>query len=189
MLTEERKVEIKTKYLSLLDRIGLKETLEPLLESLNYFEQPATAQYNGAYAGGLAEYALLLCRELGTLCNIYYPGVYADADIIKVALLKEIYRAQMYEVFNRNVKNEETGQWEALKAYRTKEVRPVYGDLGFSSYMILKNYIDLTDEQIEAIIHTTGIASNSVDIYAVLKAYPLVTLTRMASDVVNYLKQ
>ena len=90
-------------------------------------------------------------------------------------------------IYNKNVKNDNTGLWEQVKSYRTKEVRPFYGDLGFSSYMIAKQFVDFTDEQIEAIIHAGGPSNYSVDIYNVLREYPLVALTRMADMVVNYL--
>ena len=44
-----------------------------------------------------------------------------------------------------------------------------------------------TDEQLEAIIHSTGLNNYSVDIHDVLKVYPLVALTRMATEATNYL--
>jgi len=186
MLMEEQKKENQEKYLELLDRIGLNTSeFREFLNSINYFEAPATTQYNGAYPGGLAEYALRLAHELGVLCNAYFPGKYTEEDILKVALLKEIYRAQMYESYKRNVKNETTGRWEEVQAYRTREDRPVYGDLGFSSYMSLRKYVNFTDEQIEAIIHSTGLNNYAVDIHDVLKEYPLVTLTRMADLVIT----
>lgn len=181
MLTDEQKLENKTKYLQLLDQAGIKTPeLEAYLESINYFDAPATAQYQGAYSGGLTEYALKLAHEMGVLCNTYFPGKYTAEDILKVALTKELYRSIMYEPYFRNVKNEETGQWEKVAAYRTKEDRQVYGDLGFSSYMSLRNMVNFTDEQLEAIIHSTGLNNYAVDIHDVLKQYPLVTITKMA---------
>jgi len=186
MLTDEQIAKNKERYIELLKLIGLDtpEFLE-YLESINYFDAPASTQYQGAYRGGLTEYALKLAHELGVLCDTYFPGKYTEADVLKVALMKENYRATMYEVYRKNVKNEATGQWEAISAYRTKEERPVYGDLGFSSFMTLRKYVDFSDEQLEAIIHSTGLNSYSVDIHNVLKQYPLVVLTKMADLVVN----
>lgn len=186
MLTDETKVKNKEMYLNLLKRINL-DTSEFLsyLESINYFEAPATAQYTGAYAGGLCEYALKLAHELGVLCTAYFPGKYTAEDVLKVALLKDIYRSCMYVPYKKNIKNEETGQWETTLAYKTTDDRPVFGDLGFSSFMVLRNYVNFTDEQLEAIIHSTGLNSYSVDIHEILKKYKLVALTRMADSVVT----
>ena len=102
MLTDEEKLQNQTNYLALLDKIGLNTSeFREYLNSINYFEAPATAQYQGAYAGGLCQYALKLAHELGILCNAYFPGQYTESDVLKVALLKEVYRAQMYEPYLR----------------------------------------------------------------------------------------
>lgn len=188
MLTEEQIFENKKKYLELLSKLNIDLTeISKYLDYVDYFYKPASNQYQRCYAGGLCEQALLLYHELSVLCNAYYPGRYTEEDVIKVALFKELYRAEMYEQYNKNVKNETTGQWETQVAYRTKENRPTFGDLGFSSYMIAKYFVNFTDEQILAITHTTGINSYAVDIHDVLKSYPLVTLTKMADLVVNYI--
>ena len=186
MLTDEEIAQNRVRYCGLIAQATPNpDALIAFLDSIGYFVAPATAQYNGAYAGGLCEYAMKLAHELGVLCNHYQPGRYSASDVLGVALLKEAYRAQMYELAKKNVKNDATGQWESVLYYKTKEKRPVYGDLGFSSYMMLRKYVDFTDEQIEAIIHSSGINSYSVDIHDVLKEYPLVTLTKMADLAVN----
>lgn len=150
------------------------------LRSIGFFTQPYSANYQGNYPGGLCEYVLKLYDELTILCSIYYPTKYTKQDIIRVALLRDIYRAELYETYQKNVKNETTGQWESVTAYRTKENRPFYGDIGFSSYMIAKKYFLLTDEQIEAITMSLGAPQQNIDSYNVMKAYPLVTLLKMA---------
>lgn len=188
MLTDEQKFENKKHYLELLCKLNIDLTpLTKYLDSINYFEKPASAQYQRSYAGGLCEQALCLCHELGILCNAYFPGRYTEEDVIKVALFKDLYRAEMYESYNKNVKDDVTGQWTTVRAYRTKEERPTFGDLGFSSYMIAKYFVSFTDEQVEAIVHSTGLNNYAIDIHDVLKSYPLVTLTRMADMVVNYI--
>jgi hypothetical protein len=75
-----------------------------------------------------------------------------------------------------------------VPAYRTREgnSRPVFGDIGFSSYMQIKNLIPLSDEQIEAIIHAKP-TDYAPDIHEILRAYPLVSLTRMAEIASTYL--
>lgn len=189
MLTVEQKNNNENKFMDLLSRLNIDLTeINKLLEQNNFFDKPATAQYNGAYPGGLCEHALLVAHELGVLCNVYYPGRYSEEDVIKVALFKDIYRATLYEGYLRNVKDEQTGQWQAVPAYRIADGtgRSVFGEIGFSSYMQIKNFVSLTDEQIEAIIHSR-LNDNAIDIHEIFRRYPLAVLTKMAEMAVLYI--
>lgn len=188
MLTQEQIQSNKLKYIELLSKLNVDLTdFIFYLESVDFFNKPATAQYFKAYRGGLCQQALDLYFELGQLANAYKPGVYTQEDIIKVALLKGIYKAEMYEEYNRNIKNEETNKWESVKAYRIKENRAVYGEVSFSSYMIAKRFFNLSDEQIEAICYATIKELPTPDIHEVRRAYPLVALTAMAEIASQYL--
>ena len=189
MLTVEQKNNNEIKFMELLAKLNIDLTeLNKFLDQVNFFNAPASTQYMGAYPGGLCEHALIVAHELGVLCNAYYPGKYTEEDVIKVALLKDIYKATMYEAYMKNVKDEATGQWVTTPAYRTREAnaRVVFGNAGLSSYMQIKGYIELTDEQIEAIIHSSP-QSFEPDIHEVMRVYPLVTLTRMAEIAATYI--
>ena len=189
MLTEEQKYNNKKQYLEYLTKLGVDLTnFMKFLEEVDFFNKPASVQYTKAYAGGLCEQSLQLAAELGVLCNAYYPGRYTSEDILKVALFKDLYRSVMYESYLKNVKDDITGQWISVEAFRTKDGsnRIVFGELGMSSYMLAKKFFDFTDEQIEAIIYSRP-NDFAPDIHDVLRQYPLVTLTRMADMVVNYL--
>lgn len=189
MLSIEQKNNNEIKFMELLTKLDIDLTeLNKLLGAVQYFDAPASSQYAGAYPGGLCEHALRVAHELGVLCNAYYPGKYTESDVIKVAFFKDFYKATMYEPYMKNVKNEETGQWEMVPAYRTREGtnRVVYGDLGFSSYMQIKNLITLTEEQIEAIVYSRP-SDFAPDIHDVLRNYPLATLTRMAEIAATYI--
>lgn len=189
MISLEQKNANEIKFIEILTKLGIDLTeLNKFLDQINYFNAPASTQYIGAYPGGLCEHALRVAHELGILCNAYFPGRYTEEDVIKVAFFKDIYKATMYEAYMKNVKNDETGQWEAVPAYRTREGanRPVYGDLGFSSYMQIKNLIPLSDEQIEAIVYSRP-SDFAPDIHEVLRTYPLVNLVRMAENAATYI--
>lgn len=189
MLSVEQKNNNEIKFVELLTKLNIDLTeLNKFLDSIDYFNAPASTQYMGAYPGGLCEHALIVAHELGVLCNAYYPGRYTEEDVIKVALLKDIYKATMYELYMKNVKDDATGQWTTVPAYKTREAstRVVFGNAGFSSYMQVKQYIELTDEQIEAIIYASP-QNFEPDIHEVMRAYPLVTLTRMAEIAATYI--
>lgn len=190
MITLEQKNANEIRFVELLTRLNIDLTnINKLLDSIHYFDAPATAQYGGAYPGGLCEHALKVAHELGILCTAYFPGVYTEEDVLKVALFKDMYRATMYEAYVKNVKNEQTSQWESVPAYRVRDgaARPVFGDIGFSSYMQIKDLISLTDEQIEAIVHARPNES-APDIHEIFRSFPLVTLTRMAEMAATYIR-
>jgi hypothetical protein len=189
MLPIEQKNTNEIRFMELLSKLNIDLTeITKLLDEIDYFNKPATSQYMGAYPGGLCEYALRFAHELGALCSAYFPGKYSEEDVIKVALFKDIYKATMYEAYMKNVKDEATGQWTTVPAYKVKEDnnRPVYGDLGFSSYMQIRELVPLTTEQIEAIVYSR-ISDFSPDIHNVFRSYPLVTLTRMAEMAATYI--
>lgn len=189
-LTPEKIQANTAKYLELLGKLEIDLTpLAKYLDEIKFFEAPANNQFAGAYPGGLCELAVNTYFELAWLCNSYFPGKYTEVDIIKVALFKDLYRAIMYEGYMKNTKDDKTGTWVSVPAFRTKEERPTFGELGFSSYMIAKRFIDFTDEQVEAIVHSKSTDLYTKDIHNVMREYPLVTLTKMADLAATYLEK
>ncbi len=185
MLSLDQIYDNKEKFLSKLSTLDFDMTkLYQYLEDVHYFEAPLTTNSDQSYPGGLCENALTLYRELKVISNAYFPGKYSEEDFIKVAFFKNLYKVEMFEQVLKNRKNPETNEWEEYPAYQTKAERRVFGDLGFSSYMIAKNFISFTDEQIEAICHGSGLDSFSRDSFEICRNYPLVVLTRMA-DLAN----
>lgn len=189
MLTLEQKNNNELKFMELLTKLNIDLTeVNKLLDQIDYFNKPASTQYTGAYPGGLCEHALKIAHELGVLCNAYFPGRYSEEDVIKVAFFKDIYKATMYEAYMKNVKDDETGQWITVPAFKTREGnnRPVFGELGFSSYMQIRDLVPLTTEQVEAIVYSR-ISDFAPDIHDVFRSYPLVALTRMAEMAALYI--
>lgn len=188
MLTSDQIYNNKMQFFELLAKLNIDLTdLSRYLDAVDYFNKPVTMQFFKPYAGGLCQYALDLYYELAQLVNAYCPGKYTEIDVIKVALFKDIYRAEMFEAGTKNVKNEITGKWEEVQGFKYKEVRPTFGDLNFSSYMIAKHFVDFTDEQIEAITQADTKDSYAGDIHDILRSYSLVTLTKMADLAAMYL--
>ena len=188
MLNETQLYNNKMKFLELLGKLNIDLTeLVKYLDANDYFNKPASSQYFRPYAGGLCQYALDLYYELAQLVNAYCPGKYSEEDVIKVAFFKDIYKAELFEAYTKNVKNDVTGQWETALAYKYREDRAVYGDLPFSSFMTARKFVDFTEEQIEAIMHSTASSSYGGDIHEILRKYQLVALTRMADIAAYYL--
>ena len=188
MISAEKIYDNKYKFMELLSKLNVDLTdFSKFLDSIDYFNKPASTQYFRAYAGGLCQYALDLYYELAQLVNAYFPGKYKEEDVIKVALFKDLYRALLYEECNKN--QMVNGQWTTVKGYKYKDERPTFGDLGFSSYMVAKHFFEFTDEQIEAITQADSHENYAGDIHDIMRSYPLVTLTKMADLVAQYLEE
>lgn len=190
MLTEEQISNNKIKFLEILSKLNIDLTpISKYLDSVDYFNKPISIRGDQTYAGSLCEYSLNLCYELGNLCGAYCPEKYSKEDIIKVALFKELYRAEYYEAYLKNVKDETTGSWITTRAWKIADNRRKFGDLYFNSFMIAKRFINFTDEQIEAICFANSNDCYGGDIYDIRREYPLVALTKMAeiaaTDLVN----
>ena len=185
MLTDEQIYENKMRTLTLLTKLGVDLTkLTEYLDSprADYFMKPYSTYPDGAYAGALCEHGLKLYDELVNISNLFAPNQYTEQDLIIVSLFSEIYKAELYEAYNKNVKNENTGKWETQIAYRNKEIRPSFGDIGLSSFMVLRHFLELTDDQAMAIIYST--TDTFMDSYMVKKCYPLINLVQMAQKAV-----
>jgi hypothetical protein len=89
MLDENQIYQNKLRFMELLAKLSIDLTdLYSYLDSIDYFNKPATTQYYRAYRGGLCQYALDMYYELAQLVNAYFPGRYKEEDVIKVALLE-----------------------------------------------------------------------------------------------------
>ena len=186
MLDQEKIYQNKLKFMELLTKLNVDLTdFSKFLDAVDYYNKPASTTYFKAYQGGLCQYALDLYYELCQLVNAYAPGKYTEEDVIKVALFKDLYRAILYEDCKKNSYVE--GNWQDVKSDKSKEDRPTFGDLGFSSYMVAKHFFDFTDEQIEAITQADTREQYAGDIHDILRSYPLVTLTKMACLAAQYL--
>ena len=108
MLNETQIYNNKMKFLELLSKLNIDLTsLTKYLDAQDYFNKPASSQFLRPYPGGLCQYALDLYYELAQLVNAYCPGKYTEEDVIKVALFKDIYKAELFEAYTKSVKNDD----------------------------------------------------------------------------------
>ena len=118
MLNENQLYNNKLKFLELLGKLNIDLTsLVKYLDANDYFNKPASSQYFRPYAGGLCQYALDLYYELAQLVNAYCPGKYTEEDVIKVALFKDIYKAELFEAYTKNVLTPEEEREEIKKVF------------------------------------------------------------------------
>ena len=180
---EQRSVEaIKQEFTDIyndkIKREGADKLLDYLTNRCDFFTAPASTRFHSSYEGGLAQHSLnvfqclteYLARE--RVKEVYGLACSEETAAI-VALLHDMCKIDTYIRDFRNVKNEQTGQWEKVPVYRAEDKLP-YGHGEKSVYMI-SGFMRLTREEAMAIRWHMGF-SGSEDANLVgraLEAYPL----------------
>lgn len=195
-------INSKTRFKNLLSNLmsrkyEAEKVYTFLLEKTDFFTAPASTKYHGSYAGGLVEHSLAVYENLITLYRIYKDklpqAINADSLII-VSLLHDICKINFYKLGTKNVKNEETGQWQKEQYYFIDDQIPL--GHGEKSVIILQSYINLTADEIYAIRwHMGGFDDTSrswaggMTLSAAFEKCPLAVLLHMADLAANYINK
>lgn len=91
-----------------IQREGADKLLQWLCQK-DFFTAPASTRYHCACEGGLALHSLNVYE---TMRRRYFEEGDSEESFALCGLLHDVCKAQFYKVSTRNVKNEETGQWE-----------------------------------------------------------------------------
>lgn len=177
-------------------RPGADKLLE-WLEKSDYFIAPASTRYHLAREGGLLEHSLNVYERLSGLCvreEMEYSGgrgwtAPGPDSIAIVGLLHDVCKVSVYKPGTRNVKNEETGQWEKVPTYTFEDNLP-YGH-GEKSVYIVSGFMKLTREEAMAIRWHMGPwqEGESRDAGNAFARYPLAVLTHIADMQATYLDE
>ncbi len=148
------KQEFMEIYQSHIHREGADALLDYLENRSDFFTAPASARYHCAYPGGLCQHSVNVYR-----CLVDYlarPRVreqygleVSQESAAVAALLHDVCKVDFYTQSTRNVKNEQTGQWEKKPYYTIDEKLP-YGH-GEKSVYIISGFMRLTRAEAMAI--------------------------------------
>lgn len=164
MLTKEQIQENRITYLELIAKLGFDMApFVAYLDAYDFFTAPYTAVQYRAYAGGLCQTALEFYRALAYVNKEFYNDFYKEEDLIKVALFRDLYRAELFE-YNA-----------AKNCYQTANERRSFGDIYTSSYIIGQEFTTFTQEQAMAILHGQA-NSTAKDLGKIRIDFPLVSL-------------
>ena len=173
MLTQDQIERNKQEFINLINSITRefnKDKLIEWLEKSDFFTAPATTKYHGSFEGGLCEHSLNVYYSLRNLNYGYMPELVAtseeieqgihkykyDEDTLKiVGLLHDISKANYYEKYFRNVKDE-TGSWTQVEEYKVKDNRFIYGSDEQTADFMISTFIPLTVDEHIAILHKSG---------------------------------
>jgi hypothetical protein len=141
-------------YTESIHRDGADKLLEWLKKS-DFFTAPASAKYHSAHEGGLCEHSVNVYRRLNSAVTsskveiINPKGISISETVAVCGLLHDICKVNFYTTSTRNVKNEQTGQWEKQPYYTVDDKVP-YGH-GEKSVYIISGFMHLTREEAFAI--------------------------------------
>lgn len=202
-MADNRIIRNKERYLELLNSIKFP-ALDNVIEYLNksdFFEAPATTQYHHSYPGGLCEYTLSVYDNIVELAEIFCKGKYSKEQLILVALLHSISKANYYESYAQNKKvytpdgskfdNLGKFEWQSVSAYKVKEPenRWLSGNPEMTSFFIINEFFKLGVEESYAICyHNQGFEGYNYtrDVYEIFRRYPLVSLLHNACILSSY---
>ncbi len=175
---ENNKQQIIDIYRNCVKREGSDKLLDYLVNKSDFFTAPASTRFHGAYDGGLAQHSLNVYNcfkaylERDRVRELYNLNA-SDETIAVCALLHDICKVNVYTRGTRNVKNEETGQWEKVPTFFFDDGLP-YGHGEKSVYMIT-GFMRLTREEAFAIRYHMGFSGeeNANNVGKAFEMFPL----------------
>lgn len=157
------------------------------LETTDFFTAPASTRYHESEVCGLVFHSLKVYNEAATLQTI---PAFADCNVCKwalVALVHDWCKIGLYESYTRNVKNESTGQWEKVPAFKIADVKHnnTLGH-GAASMFMISQFLRLSFEEALAIrwhMGTWNVCDSEFnDLQDSNENYPLVHMIQFADQ-------
>ncbi len=186
---EETKEEFIRVFRENITREGGDRFLE-WLSKTDFFTAPASSKFHCACEGGLAMHSLSVYHTMRE--KHFEEGVDSEESFAITALLHDVCKAQFYKVSMRNVKNDETGQWEKKPFYMIEDMFP-YGH-GEKSVFLIERFMRLKTQEAVAIRwHMGGFdeaaRGGSFAVSQAYDKYPLAVKLHLADLESTYLRE
>lgn len=174
-----------------IKRDGIDELLAWLDKSDTLKNAPATAKYYGNYEGGLIKHSIDVFMRMIKLLGAEYGDleVYSKETIALVSLFHDIGKLGMYKKVSRNVKNEETGNWEKVESWAVKdeEEKFVLGTVEENTLYLLNKFLTLNREESIALMYVNGCNAEKNDfansrMFTAYKTSPLAMFLHIADE-------
>ena len=173
-------------YTENITRKGSKELLD-WIQKTDFFTAPASTKYHCACEHGLVMHSVSV---FNTLVEKHFDEETDSMESFAIcALLHDLCKAQFYKTSTRNVKNDETGQWEKVPYYSIEDSFP-YGH-GEKSVFLIERFMRLKLEEAMAIRwHMGGFDdANGYYISNAYDKYPLAVKLHLADLESTYLRE
>jgi len=155
------------------------------MESMGFFDSPASTRFHGTNEGDLALHSLGVLVKAASLADIFHVSMsgYDLVYMIVSCLFHDACKAGLYIKDFKNVKDEKTGQWIKQPYFRIKEGSTGCGHGGESLRRISK-FVDLPNSWELAVywhMGSYGLSSDeNIQYMNACKAYPEVLLLHTA---------
>lgn len=185
--------------MSKVQRPGVDKLMEYIRKS-DFYTAPASTRYHLSCEGGLLQHSLNVLDALRGLliavpggCEYRVHGKpvarLTEENVIIMALLHDICKTYFYTTSWRNAKNEQTGKWEKVPYFAVKDRMPLgHGD---KSVMIIKQYMNLTNDEMYAIWWHMGFTDtqDTLSMANALSIYPIIWELHTADMMASYMME
>lgn len=156
------------------------------IRSTDFYEAPSSTMFHDSCPAGLLFHSLKvydLMIELRRTTEVFQDINYDS--IVLTALMHDFCKIYLYESYLKNVKNDKTGQWEQVTAYKHNQKGVPLGH-GATSVFLANKFFNLSVEEALAIRWHMGwfdISDSEKNEYALAcDTYPLVELIQFADQ-------
>lgn len=125
----------------------IHKTLE-WLRSGYFYTAPASTIYHESQPSGLLFHTLKVVDKIHELKYVDSFDSVRIEDAVLVALVHDWCKIGLYEMYTRNQKNEETGQWEKVPAYKRRDYLLPMGHGATSMWQASKCFKLSTEESL-----------------------------------------
>lgn len=182
--------DYKAEYLELFEKYVNRPGKDRLLDWMgktDFFTAPASTKYHCACPQGLVMHSISV---FNVMMEKHFDEETDSVESFAVsALLHDLCKANFYKVSTRNVKNDETGQWEKVPFYQIEDAFP-YGH-GEKSVFLVERFMRLKIDEAMAIRWHMGDFEDSTG-YSMSQAYekfPLAVKLHLADLESTYLRE
>lgn len=186
----EREEYSQQTYLTLMKRIfvsrGQSERFHVMtnwIRETDFFEAPASSRFHGCFKEGLLYHHFDVYNQMLDLMKL---DKYKDVNAISAALTALTHdwcKIGLYETYMKNVKDDETGVWNKVQAYRYAKPQFPLGH-GVASMYLVNKFIPLNLEESLAIRWHMGeyncCQNEMSELQEARDNYPLVQMLQMA---------
>ena len=175
-------------YMANIARDGAQKLLA-WLDTTDFYTAPASTKFHCACTSGLVMHSVNVYKVLR---ERYFTEGDSEESYAICALLHDVCKSQYYKTSTRNVKNEETGQWEKKPFYMVEDAFP-FGN-GEKSVYLIERFVRLKPAEAMAIRWHMGgfdeaVKGGSFAISAAYDRYPLAVKLHLSDLEATYLRE
>lgn len=175
-------------YTANIARDGAQKLLA-WLDTTDFYTAPASTKFHCACTSGLVMHSVNVYKVLR---ERYFTEGDSEESYAICALLHDICKSQYYKTSTRNVKNEETGQWEKKPFYMVEDAFP-FGH-GEKSVYLIERFMRLKTEEAMAVRWHMGgfddsVRGGSFSLAHAFEKYPLAVKLHLSDLEATYLHE